>query len=526
MGEDMKQLLLPKVGREGVTDSDNLDGAVEQEMPMWSLNGVYFVHEGARMLLLRFMTAYFTRLGLDTRAVGLLQVLGTLSAFAGELTWAHVSDKFYGFRMTAVCCNLFGVMFFMTIPFVSNYVTLCVVYSLASFGLNWVGIRDAFAVATLQATSTSVEAGASKFGRVRKFAALGWGACGLLTGALDDAFGIKGVFGLFFVMELVLMLLVFVFAHGSSQKPNDVTLQPESNRDLADIQEGSGLKSVLLKKHTMVFFANVFVYGVFTALQEVYEFVYLLKGFKGANSLLLGTTLVVMTLSELPVFHYANKLINAGFVSVYTACQLTMALRCMLYSFLPATMPWLVLAIEPFHGATFAAMWATSVEYARREAPHGYTSRLQALVSGTYFQVSQACGSLFWGFVISAIGFRPSYQVCAVALLIWSFLWNLAVRCLGDSPLSRQPRNTTICEPCLPRSANRKVVRRVRTGMFYAQMAPGFKRVRMPSLPDFNSITPIRSISSFSTLFDSAQAEPTQSPSNTPSVSEDGDVVC
>jgi len=424
------------------------DVAMEKEFrptPVWILNVLYFLHEGARMLLLRFMTAYFTSAGIDTKTVGLLQVFGCIMAFVGEYTWGLVADSYLTFQRTVFLCNMFGIAFFLCLPFCANtdLKTLCAFYGLANFGLSWVGIRDAFAVSSLESLEGSPEAGARQFGRVRKFAAFGWGMSGLMTGALQDTLGTSSVFGFFVFMEFLLMFVIGVYVvEPPAAKPagNENSTEAE-----AESEQNGGLLGVFKQPHTLLFMANLIVYGTCTALQEVYEFVYLLKGFQGTTSSLLGLTLVVMTISEIPVFHYADKLISAGFVPVYMACHVIMSVRCFLYSLLPHTAPALVLLIEPLHGATFAAMWSASVEYGRREAPAGCRSRMQALVSGTYFQVSQILGSMLWGFIITFNsgpegkhdGFRPSYQQCAFALAVWSVVWNVAVFANGPSPLNQ-----------------------------------------------------------------------------------------
>jgi len=148
-----------------------------------------------------------------------------------------------------------------------------------------VGIRDAFAVATLEASASRPGDGAANFGRVRKFAALGWGTCGLLAGALEDAFGMHAVFGLFTVMQLVLMLFVLCFVTKPPDPPAEMECRSLGCTDPALVKQ-DGVAQVLLSKPMLLFLANVLVYGTCTALQEVYEFVYLLKGFDGANNTL------------------------------------------------------------------------------------------------------------------------------------------------------------------------------------------------------------------------------------------------
>jgi len=440
--------------------------------PIWVLNVVYFIHEGARMLLLRFMTAYFTHAGVSTASVGLLQAMGTLLSFCGEWTWANVNDSYFSFKTTVLMCNTIGIAFFLCIPLTASLPVLCVLYGCASFCLSWVGIRDAFAVTMLEFGASSAEEGAKKFGKVRKFAAVGWGTSGLLTGLVADHFGLLAVFAWFAATEAVLTvtILVGVQPEVPAAPSQGGLVSAESMADLqnAPSLSASRLSTILRKDYVMLFFSNVLIYGIMTSLQEVYEFVYLLKGFKGASNTLLGATLCVMTLAELPVFHFADKLISAGFVSVYTACQALMAIRCLLYAALPYDMPWLVLIIEPFHGVTFAAMWAASVEFARREAPQGCRSRMQALVSGTYFQMSQGVGALAWGGIISLIGFRPSYQACAFGLVIWGLIWNGMVAYMGQSPLKDKPTSTCSCMPY----GSAPPLKRLRTGSFYRRMAP------------------------------------------------------
>jgi len=445
-----------------------LDCDVQQEVavtPLWVLNVLYFIHEGARMLLLRFMTAYFTHAGVSTSSVGMLQAMGTLLSFCGEYTWAQVADTYLSFKTTVLMCNSLGVVLFMCIPLTDSLPVLCALYGCASYCLSWVGIRDAYTMSILESQAITAEEGAAKFGKVRKFAAIGWGTTGLLTGLVADHFGVFGVFGWFACMEAVLTMTILVGAHHELQSDSGL-LSAESMANLS--RSTSSLKDAFRKDYVVLFLSNVLLYGVMTSLQEVYEFVYLLKGFSGTSNTLLGTTLCMMTLSELPVFHFADKLIAAGFVSVYTGCQVLMAIRCLLYAALPHDMPWLVLAIEPFHGVTFAAMWAASVEFARREAPPGCRSRMQALVSGTYFQMSQGIGALVWGSIISAIGFRPSYQACACALIVWGLVWNAAVACLGRTPLNDKP--TTTCQ-CMPYGSSAPL-KRLNIGSFYRRMTP------------------------------------------------------
>lgn len=121
------------------------------------------------------------------------------------------------------------------------------------------------------------------------------------------------------------------------------------------------------------FFLNLIVYGSCMAMVETFLFVYLEREFvPPADKTLLGLSVAVMCVFELPVFFYFERVLEVlSERTVLNLCHVVFALRCLLYVLLPRGNVWTVLLVEPLHGITFAAMWTASVHYAQNHAPRG-----------------------------------------------------------------------------------------------------------------------------------------------------------
>mmetsp|Transcript_143634 Transcript_143634/g.249099 ORF Transcript_143634/g.249099 Transcript_143634/m.249099 type:complete len:394 (-) Transcript_143634:117-1298(-) len=371
----------------------------------------------ASMMLMRFITTYFVHLGLDTKQIGVLNALRPTAAFAGEMTWAAIIDSGFSFRHTVLSCTSVAVLLFACIPLVSSYPAIVALYSLSAYGLSWVGSRDARLITTLK--NQGYDDG--EFGRIRKYAALGWGASGLCSGKLQELFGQYTMFGLFVVAQFANMLII-------SLTELDEPPKKKSNGDLRRVDSRAEVTSTLRSGFILLFLANLLVYGFCASAVETFLFVYLLTDFPTGSDTLVGATLASMTVTELPIFHYADRILKLGYVNVFALCHVVLAIKCVLYSVLPTANPWLVLAIEPLHGMAFAAMWVAAVDFVKQYVPKVALTRFQGLSSGLYFQLAFGIGSFAWAHVIDAVGYRKGYCIVSASVLLWSMIWNIAMR--------------------------------------------------------------------------------------------------
>lgn len=383
----------------------------EHRLLIPGLKLLYVTTAVSAMMTLRFINAYFVAIGLDTMQIGLLQTVRAVCAFAGEFCWASVVERGASFKVTVACSTFLGVTLLVCIPCVSSFPAILALYSAANFGTTWIGLRDSRTLATLQ----HVGRDAAEFGIIRKYTALGWGLSGVLGGCLQDHFGDASLFVLVVVAQAMSVTLLLALPMS----------QPEPRPREASPRDVSLTESLRSPK-VLLFFANLFIYGVCASSVEIFLIVYLLQDFPTASNTLVGATFAMMTVAEIPVFHFSDRFLRFGFVAVFAACHLVFALRCCLYSLLPTAHPWIVLVVEPLHGLTAAAFFATAVHFGRLQAREGSAARFQALISGTYFQLSFGVGSLTWAPVMQNIGYRLSYRVVAVCVVAWCLIWNTA----------------------------------------------------------------------------------------------------
>lgn len=173
-------------------------------------------------------------------------------------------------------------------------------------------------------------------------------------------------------------------------------------------------------------------------------FLFLMLKDMGANDLLLGLTLTVTCVAELPSFHFQGKLIKMmGTSALLDLCCIAYVIRMGLYAALcsASTSPWLVLLIEPLHGVTFAFGWGAGTETAKRLSPPGLESTCQGLFQGAYFGLGYGLGALMGGLISSRWGYSILYLAGAATVFVgWTTARFLRIMLVPSN--SNQTRST------------------------------------------------------------------------------------
>ena len=340
----------------------------------------------------------------------------------------------------------------------------------AFFGSCWGTLVDAVAVIGTGA------AGSGGYGRLRLWAAVGWGTCAVLSGWLIDVTTISSIFVTFAAgMAVSIMLVVIFFSDPKRLGP------PEEKGEEAAVERGTGqeLRAILGRAEVVLLLLNLFMQGVLVAFVESFLYVYLDEVYR-CTGFFLGLCTFVAAVFELPVFYYAEAIIRRfGVKAVLTFAQFLYATRVFLYTVIPrGTVSvcagggckidgyWLFLLLEPSHAFVFAAMWSAAVEYSRVLAPERHQGTMQALTRGVYYFVGNGVGSILGGILIDSKGggggesddhdsdvvgsddgggsgsgggggddddddethtqgFRFMYRFGAVAMVCWSLTWHL-----------------------------------------------------------------------------------------------------
>ena len=154
----------------------------------------------------------------------------------------------------------------------------------------------------------------------------------------------------------------------------------------------------------MAFLGTILIGSIIMSLTNNFLFLYLNS--LGASKSLMGFSLTIATISEIPVLFFADRLLGRwGAKGLLTLSLLGYGVRAFAYSFM--NVPWLVLPIQLLHGPTFATLWAAGVSYADEIAPEGMGATAQGLLSAVVWGLGSALGhQLTAGVVV-----KPGTQV-------------------------------------------------------------------------------------------------------------------
>jgi len=405
--------------------------------PLWTLKVTQMLLFGANVCLIRFITVYYHDLGLSRKIMGLLLVLVPFMAFVGGFFWSFIVDRSGAYRATLTSTSLLGVATVCSylLPAVGRSLPLLILCTLLQGFLTAPAgpIVDGLCLKVLAQHQNKARADTGEeYGDQRLWSAVGWGVMALVAGRLIDLFGTKAIFISYALLVGLNILIIQLFVEDVPRGLEGQSVSKVSTREWL---------GALCKFEPVWMLTNLLVYGLLISLIENYLNVFLVQDFDTVPRVLLGAATAVMCAFEIPVFkHIASLWTKRGYslVVVLWVAEFVMVIRCLLYAILPRSQPWLVLLVEPLHGLTFAAVWSATVEYARRLALPGTESKMQALISGVYFNVAFAMGSFMWGFISQApplgLGFRRAFVLDAVLATAWLSVWAAGYAMARSSP--------------------------------------------------------------------------------------------
>ena len=348
---------------------------------------LYFLYYAAMASLLPFLVLYYEHLDLSGRQIGVLSALLPVMTLTVPL-WSAAADLSGRYRAALLLSVGGAAAFTLTTPLATTYAGL-----LASVGALALFVAPVMPFAD-HAVLTLLREGRHRYGHLRLWGAVGWGVAAPLAGLLVE----REVRAAFVLAALLLGLLVFVV--GGLPAP---------------ARAGAGAARPRVRQFLTPKWAGLvaaaFVGGVCLAVSGT--FLYLHLADLGVRSSLIGLALTVATLSEVPVFLLAGRLLRRYAAPALLAAALAVfAARLLLYSV--AASPWLLLGAQGLHGASFSLLWAAGVAYADTLAPAGLRATAQGLFTTVVMGWGGVAGALVGGVLYDAAG--------AAALFRWTGL--------------------------------------------------------------------------------------------------------
>lgn len=365
--------------------------ATDQPSLVWS-KAFYFFFFAAAAALLPFLVLYYDDLGLSGRRIGFLAGIPPLVSLAGAPLWGAVADVSRRHK-TILSITIIGAitlaLLLSQVTTFSLLVPVVIFYALSTSPI--IPLTD-------NAVMTLLAGREDRYGRQRIWGAVGWGLAAPLIGHLIEIRGLHWAFWGYAVIMLLGLLVVqkIPFHQANTQVPF-----------------WRGTRILLFNRSWVLFLFLVFAGGAGQAV--IHNFLFLYMNDLGASETMMGFALTIATISELPMFFFANLFLarwSARGLLVFGTMMYV--LRALALSYV--NVPWMVLVTQLFHGLTFSAMWVAGVSYAHEIAPPGLGATAQGLLSSVFMGIASAVGAFLGGVLYQDFGGATMYRTMSIAV--------------------------------------------------------------------------------------------------------------
>lgn len=378
--------------------------ALENDTPVHTRWGVdrallvpkafYFCYYAASSSLLPFLALYYHELGLSGGQIGILVGLSPIVTWFAAPFWGALADNTRQHRTILTATIIASALAVALVGWASGFWWLLLAVPLYAF----------FCAPIIPLVDNSVMTMLGErsrlYGRQRVWGSIGWGVAAAGAGLLVDRFG-QGVSFYIYVFFFIILAVI--------------STQFRMSSGVIGVPFWQGVRALAGNRAMIIFLVTVLFASMGSGIVNNYVFIYLKD--LGATGSLLGISLTVATLSEMPVFFFAAPLLRIiGARGLLLLSLSAYVVRLIAYTFLPPV--WLVLVINLLHGLTFAALWAAGVSHANEVAPTGMGATAQGLFTGVTMGLGAAVGALLGGLVYDSFGPLVLFRAGAAIVFI------------------------------------------------------------------------------------------------------------
>lgn len=355
----------------------------------------YILYYAAAACLTPYIVLYFQELGFSGLQIGVLTAAAPLLTLIGSPLWTWVADSTGGHRWIMSLAILVAILVTAAFPLFKTLVW--VLLAVGTVNLFFATVNPMADSATMAMLAGEKE----MYGRVRLGGSIGWGLAAPLAGFLIQAQGLRWAFWGFDILMLIGLLVSQGFIHPKHEH------KPFLSREAW---------SLLAGRRWTLFLAVALVCGMCFASTSNYLFPFMAE--LQATKTVMGLSLTLATVSELPVLFFANRLIK--WLHAYGLLLLGLcvtALRMVLFAVFNSVPAVLIIQLL-LQGLTFPAVWAAGVSYADENAPAGYHATAQGLFGAMVFGVGAVAGGFTGGVLLESLGARSMYLTIGTFALL------------------------------------------------------------------------------------------------------------
>eukprot|EP00747_Dinoflagellata_sp_TGD_P049023 gnl/TRDRNA2_/TRDRNA2_145959_c0_seq1.p1 gnl/TRDRNA2_/TRDRNA2_145959_c0~~gnl/TRDRNA2_/TRDRNA2_145959_c0_seq1.p1 ORF type:complete len:545 (+),score=40.88 gnl/TRDRNA2_/TRDRNA2_145959_c0_seq1:197-1636(+) len=271
----------------------------------------------------------------------------------------------------------------------------------------------------------SIAAVGARYGSIRLFGAIGYGALAFVGGGLLSVsggaqsmsnfvatFGLSSILHMLSVPGVAKMNLTALSDNAVGKKSQPSTL---------------GFFRKVFSIRTGLFYLITFCSGVSSAIPDVFKHVYLAE--QGASGTMLGVGTLTTCLAEVPFYQFSTGLLRRwGIAGCLAVAQAAYVCRFLWLAALPSMADmtsnhlgisrdvalWTFLPSEILHGFTMAVLWSAVAQFASSIAPDGMQTTSVSVASTMHGTLGFGVGSGLLGLLFSNIGGQNTLKVAAV----------------------------------------------------------------------------------------------------------------
>jgi PPP family 3-phenylpropionic acid transporter len=364
----------------------------------------YFCFYAATAALIPYLVIYYRHLGMSGGQIGLLAAILPFFMLLSAPLWTALADSTHKHRLLLTISICSAVLLVLVLSQTRTLRGLIIVISLYAFTASpIISLVDNAVMQVLQDKK-------SYYGRQRLWGAIGWGISAPIIGFLIEKSGLGWLFWCY--GPLMITGLFFTFG------------LPFKGRKL---QKSflTGVRHLLVNPWWLSFLFIVFVTGIAQATVGTFFILHLDN--IGASKTLIGLSLTMATLSEIPIYYYADRLLKRwGARGLLIFSTIGYLVRVLAYSLV--IVPWTALFLQLLHGTSYSALLVAGVSYADEIAPPGLGASAQGLFSAVLIGIGVTAGNLIGGTLYESFGAAVMYRSVGLVIFISLILFMLVER--------------------------------------------------------------------------------------------------
>ncbi|MGZ9583367.1 MFS transporter [Paenibacillus marinisediminis] len=276
-----------------------------------------------------YIMLYLSESGYTAFEIGLFTALSGIVGIAAQLFWGAIADRVSVPKLLVIIMLLMiGVSFSINaVPDAWRvYFILAVVFLQSPITL----LSETWAL-------TGNQSLAARFGFIRGLGSLGWGLSSLVSGTLIGWLGFEAMFPLYAVLFIIPMAVMIAVMRYSTKSPAQVEAQAgcvseSGESDSSNQAENHSVNGSYRGMFGSLFIAVVLFLTFAGQCQGIFGFMPLFIQELGGDSSYLGLYTLVMTLCEIPLFIYSDRIFNRySLRSIMLFMLLAYALRFILH---------------------------------------------------------------------------------------------------------------------------------------------------------------------------------------------------